>query len=350
MPLIHPRVISAIILLLLLSTICGVVSAALAPRALNQTAPVATATPRAVVCTAPCECLMESEALTKWGSNGYQICAEIPCGYVTYLGTGDVTSRNSQKYCYKQKLLEPQPVSNTLRVTTATTTLLPLAVDTRKTLADSDGDGFVNIHDNCPYAADKDQWDRDSDGAGDICDTCEFTPNVDQEDKDGDGVGDSCDLCPLRKYTGQSIWEEDSDAPGHLDADEDNVGDLCDNCPYSSGLFNAYGSLGPSSAANPDQTDSDSDGVGDICDRCPDANDREDRNSDNIPDCIQGTCILNSTGDPLKDLESYSICQEKAGVNVNFETTDQKQSQIFGILSNISKTLHNTAWGIIHNM
>jgi hypothetical protein len=207
---------------------------------------------------------MTSEAVTKWGPTGYQICAEIPCGYVTYPGTGDVTSISGQKYCYKQKLLQQQPVSNTLRVNiTAITTIAPLAVDTRKTLADSDGDGFVNINDNCPYAPNIDQWDRDSDGVGDDCDNCEFAPNGDQEDKDGDRVGDSCDLCPLRKYTGQNIWEEDSDVPGHLDADEDNVGDLCDNCPYSLGFFN-----GLSSSSNPDQTDSDSDGV-ECCDRCP---------------------------------------------------------------------------------
>jgi len=300
---------------------------------------------------------MTSEAVTKWGSTGYQKCAEIPCSDVTFLGTSDVTRTSGQKYCYKQKLLQPQPVSTILRVTTVTTTFAPpLAPDTSKTLADSDGDGLVNINDNCPYAANKDQWDRDSDGIGDDCDNCEYTPNAEQEDKDGDGVGDSCDLCPLRKYTGPNIWEEDRDAPGHLDADGDNVGDLCDNCPYSLGFFNADGSLGLSSSSNPDQTDSDSDGVGDICDRCPHANDKEDKNRDDIPDCIQGTCIMNSTGDPLKDEILYLECKlkEREGAselaNSDFQNALQKQEQMIDMLSNISKTLHNTALGIIRNI
>lgn len=71
---------------------------------------------------------------------------------------------------------------------------------------DSDGDGFDNGEDNCPYHEEADQTDADADGQGDVCDSdidgdglfeyadnCEYTSNPDQRDSDYDRVGDACD-------------------------------------------------------------------------------------------------------------------------------------------------------------
>lgn len=56
--------------------------------------------------------------------------------------------------------------------------------------ADSDGDGFNDVEDNCPSIFNDDQADLDGDGLGDVCD-----PDI-----DGDGVlndDDDCDDTPL---------------------------------------------------------------------------------------------------------------------------------------------------------
>ena len=53
-------------------------------------------------------------------------------------------------------------------------------------LADADGDGVSDVHDNCPAVANADQADADGDGTGDACDP----------DDDNDGVFDVLDNCP----------------------------------------------------------------------------------------------------------------------------------------------------------
>jgi predicted outer membrane repeat protein len=58
--------------------------------------------------------------------------------------------------------------------------------------ADSDGDGFADIDDNCPTVANTNQADQDHDGVGDACDNCPTVPNPDQSDTDGNGTGDAC--------------------------------------------------------------------------------------------------------------------------------------------------------------
>ncbi|MBI3951669.1 MAG: thrombospondin type 3 repeat-containing protein [Acidobacteria bacterium] len=97
------------------------------------------------------------------------------------------------------------------------------------TSPDTDGDGVLDIFDNCPDFPNSDQSDVDEDRLGDPCDP----------DADGDGVANESDNCRF----GYNPLQEDSD--------RDGVGDLCDNCP---------------DVPNPNQADADGDGVGDPCD------------------------------------------------------------------------------------
>lgn len=69
-----------------------------------------------------------------------------------------------------------------------TTTLQPL---------DADGDGVLDVDDNCRDVPNPDQADEDGDGVGDACDNCPAVGSSDQtHDFDGDGVGDACDPHP----------------------------------------------------------------------------------------------------------------------------------------------------------
>ena len=155
---------------------------------------------------------------------------------------------------------------------------------------DIDGDGIINEIDNCPTTANPDQADFDNDGEGDVCDidtdndgieddadNCIYIANPDQNDTDNDGVGDVCDddidddtilndedNCPYVANADQS----DIDGDGIGDACDDDIdGDLIlndeDNCPY---------------VANADQLDVDNNGVGDACEN--------DSDGDGIPDAI----------------------------------------------------------------
>jgi para-nitrobenzyl esterase len=91
---------------------------------------------------------------------------------------------------------------------------------------DQDRDLVDNDVDNCPYAANSDQFDVDADGVGDVCDNCPTVANSDQVDTDDDGVGDACDNCPT---VGN---------PDQVDTDGDGTGDACDPDIDGDGVVN----------------------------------------------------------------------------------------------------------------
>jgi hypothetical protein len=154
--------------------------------------------------------------------------------------------------------------------------------------SDTDGDGVVDLVDNCVAVANTEQVDSDLDGIGDACDVdndndgfndgadnCPFTFNASQSDADLDGIGDACDAdgdgdgvasavdnCPLVPNADQA--DADFDGLGdECDADDDNDA-VCDI-----GVGSAGCSAGPDNCPvtfNPDQGDVDGDAVGNACD------------------------------------------------------------------------------------
>ena len=160
--------------------------------------------------------------------------------------------------------------------------------------SDDDGDGVLNVSDNCPDTPNPDQADTDGDGQGDACDTdydndgidnvgdnCPLVANTNQADTDGDGTGDLCD----DDLDGDTVPNDADNCPANpnleqTDTDNDGMGDECDanddndyfldvddNCP---------------TIVNDDQADLDGDGIGDACDIDIDG-DGVENDDDNCP-------------------------------------------------------------------
>jgi Thrombospondin type 3 repeat/FIMAH domain len=192
----------------------------------------------------------------------------------------------------------PPPEGLRYDITVKTTSFvedLSGSASTYATLADSDGDGEADQHDNCPSDTNADQLDTDGDGAGDACDP----------DDDDDGVIDTADNCQLVVNTDQA--NNDRDAQGDAcDRDDDNDGvpdDFgigFDNCQF---------------VANPDQADFDNDDLGDACD--PDAdNDSVPNETDNCALTPNGN-QANNDGDVSGDACDIEVPQNDLDADAN---------------------------------
>ncbi len=99
---------------------------------------------------------------------------------------------------------------------------------------DTDGDGILDVLDNCPTVSNGTQTDMDGDGVGNACDNCPTTPNAGQENDDGDAFGNACDPCPMT-YTVWITPPGDGDCDGFTSGDETTIGtdpqDACANPP-----------------------------------------------------------------------------------------------------------------------
>jgi len=150
-----------------------------------------------------------------------------------------------------------------------------------KVQADLDGDGILDVNDNCMTFPALNNEDSDGDNIGDACDNCPELYNPEgYPDADGDGIGDACDSCP--------------DDPDN-DEDADGICGDVDNCP---------------TACNTNQSDFDGDGVGNACDICLLGDDSLDGDGDGVPDacdiCSGGDDSLDGDGDGAPD--ACDIC------------------------------------------
>ena len=159
---------------------------------------------------------------------------------------------------------------------------------------DTDGDGILDINDNCPSVENADQIDTDSDGTGDACDNCPSDPiktdpgicgcGVVDNDSDGDGTANCNDNCPSdpdKTETGVCGCGTPDD-----DTDNDGTPDCIDNCPSDSSKTNP-GICGCGVTDN----DSDSDGTADCNDNCPSDPDKTE----------PGVCGCGTSDDDLDD-------------------------------------------------
>jgi hypothetical protein len=177
---------------------------------------------------------------------------------------------------------------------------------------DADGDGVLDVSDNCPDVANADQANNDGDSAGDACDAdddndgvddaipdnCPFTVNPDQFDTDGDGLGDACDADP----DGDGVFAEDNCTlvpnPFQTDTDQDGLGDACDTDDDNDGVLDDVPDNCPT-VANEEQADLDGDDIGDACDIDIDG-DSVDNTVDNCP-VTANTSQDNTDGDSEGD-------------------------------------------------
>jgi hypothetical protein len=194
---------------------------------------------------------------------------------------------------------------------------------------DWDDDGFADDEDNCPFATNITQSDLDEDGSGDPCDNCPNHTNIFQRDYDADGIGDICDNDldgdgVLNIHDDCFAMEDEipSDAydPQQRDLDGDGVGDACDpdadgdgldnlddDCPLDDGEGECnrdsdldgvpdYDLEGAETlpldncpyVENEDQSDLDDDGVGDACD--------PDTDGDDVPDSADNCPLVHNRG------------------------------------------------------
>ena len=101
--------VKILLILGMLATMCGTVSAAMGIIAETHD----TSSGSTPVCTAPCECISEADAASRWGPEGYDRCSKTICGQ----------SANAmvQYYCFHQigGTSSALPGGNTIAATSA---------------------------------------------------------------------------------------------------------------------------------------------------------------------------------------------------------------------------------------
>lgn len=219
---------------------------------------------------------------------------------------------------------------------------------------DTDGDGVLDVDDNCPATPNPDQADMDGDGLGDACDpdidgdgvlntadNCPVTPNADQADLDGDGLGDVCDPdkdgdgvpntsdnCPVNANSDQA----DTDADGIGDAcdpdiDGDGVANTTDNCPVT---------------PNADQADFDADGKGDACDN--------DDDNDGIRDARDACPFENPAGRDADQDGCIDRLGDLASLIKSFHLPKGFENSLLAKAANAEKSVDKGNYGAAANL
>ena len=198
----------------------------------------------------------------------------------------------------------------------AAITVLSFAGAARADL-DTDGDGVLDLVDNCPLVPNPGQENINLDGQGDVCDDTDSdtitdaeeiggddknprdsdsdgTPDYKDTDSDGDGLLDKDEAGDADLQSPPSDTDLDG-VPDYLDtdSDDDGVSDTHDNCVGD---------------ANLDQGDLDGDGQGDFCDEDVDGDGVSNFDDDcpEIPDPSQNyPCapLNDSDGDGVADMK-----------------------------------------------
>ena len=92
-----------------------------------QTSITPTATPTFVNCSAPCTCMLESDANKEWGTGGYVSCSRYPCGEVAV----PVLKVPAKKYCYRQNSVPAVVITTPASVPVNVHPLQPQVVQAR---------------------------------------------------------------------------------------------------------------------------------------------------------------------------------------------------------------------------
>jgi len=166
--------------------------------------------------------------------------------------------------------------------------------------ADADADGAFDSCDNCPGAANPDQFDSDGDGVGNACaPPPPPPPPPPPADADGDGVADTADTCA--NTAAGAVVDAAGCAAAQRDTDGDLVTDDLDECAETPEGTEVDAAGCPIPVA---PVDSDDDGVADDEDNCPDdANaDQADSNDDGVGDaCTPIQPVLDADDDGVND-------------------------------------------------